>query len=84
MPNLFSRFARDESGGVNAIELGLIAAGISIAIIAIVMVLERPRSRYDLGAYIPSIAQTKRNITENPSAESAVGSGLSIEMRKDN
>ena len=35
MTNLFSRFIRDESGAT-AIEYGLIAAGISIAIIAVV------------------------------------------------
>ena len=34
MKNLFVRFVKDDSGA-NAIELGLIAAGISIAIIAI-------------------------------------------------
>jgi pilus assembly protein Flp/PilA len=35
MKNLFARFAKDESGAT-AIEYGLIAAGISLAIIAIV------------------------------------------------
>ncbi|MEG6508451.1 Flp family type IVb pilin [Methyloligella sp. 2.7D] len=35
MKNLFARFAKDESGAT-AIEYGLIAAGISIAIITIV------------------------------------------------
>ena len=34
MKNLFVRFIKDHSGA-NAIELGLIAAGISVAIIAI-------------------------------------------------
>ena len=35
MKTLFSRFAKDESGAT-AIEYGLIAAGISVAIIAVV------------------------------------------------
>ncbi|HWL30491.1 MAG TPA: Flp family type IVb pilin [Xanthobacteraceae bacterium] len=35
MKNLVSRFAKDESGAT-AIEYGLIAAGISVAIIAVV------------------------------------------------
>lgn len=35
MKNLFSRFVSDESGAT-AIEYGLIAAGISVAIIAVV------------------------------------------------
>ena len=35
MTNLVSRFAKDESGAT-AIEYGLIAAGISVAIIAVV------------------------------------------------
>jgi pilus assembly protein Flp/PilA len=35
MKNLFARFAKDESGAT-AIEYGLIAAGISVAIIAVV------------------------------------------------
>jgi pilus assembly protein Flp/PilA len=35
MKNLFARFAKDESGAT-AIEYGLIAAGISLAIIAVV------------------------------------------------
>ena len=35
MKNLFARFVKDESGAT-AIEYGLIAAGISLAIIAIV------------------------------------------------
>lgn len=35
MNNLFARFVRDESGAT-AIEYGLIAAGISVAIIAVV------------------------------------------------
>jgi len=35
MKNLFMRFAKDESGAT-AIEYGLIAAGISVAIIAVV------------------------------------------------
>jgi pilus assembly protein Flp/PilA len=35
MKSLFSRFAKDESGAT-AIEYGLIAAGISVAIIAVV------------------------------------------------
>ena len=35
MPKLFARFVKDESGAT-AIEYGLIAAGISLAIIAIV------------------------------------------------
>ena len=35
MSNLLSRFARDESGAT-AIEYGLIAAGISVAIITVV------------------------------------------------
>jgi pilus assembly protein Flp/PilA len=35
MKNLFDRFAKDESGAT-AIEYGLIAAGISVAIIAVV------------------------------------------------
>ena len=35
MKNLFVRFAKDESGAT-AIEYGLIAAGISVAIIAVV------------------------------------------------
>jgi pilus assembly protein Flp/PilA len=35
MKNLISRFAKDESGAT-AIEYGLIAAGISVAIIAVV------------------------------------------------
>jgi pilus assembly protein Flp/PilA len=35
MKNLFSRFAKDESGAT-AIEYGLIAAGIALAIIAVV------------------------------------------------
>ena len=35
MKNLFKNFARDESGAT-AIEYGLIAAGISVAIVAIV------------------------------------------------
>jgi pilus assembly protein Flp/PilA len=34
MSNLFKRFAKDESGAT-AIEYGLIAAGISVAIIAV-------------------------------------------------
>jgi pilus assembly protein Flp/PilA len=38
MKNLFSRFVSDESGAT-AIEYGLIAAGISLAIIAIVNTL---------------------------------------------
>ena len=38
MRKLVQRFARDESGAT-AIEYGLIAAGISIAIIAVVRVL---------------------------------------------
>jgi pilus assembly protein Flp/PilA len=38
MKNLISRFAKDESGAT-AIEYGLIAAGISLAIIAIVNTL---------------------------------------------
>jgi len=38
MTNLFARFIKDESGAT-AIEYGLIAAGISIAIIAIVNTL---------------------------------------------
>jgi pilus assembly protein Flp/PilA len=38
MKNLFSRFVKDESGAT-AIEYGLIAAGISLAIIAIVNTL---------------------------------------------
>jgi pilus assembly protein Flp/PilA len=38
MKNLFLRFAKDESGAT-AIEYGLIAAGISLAIIAIVNTL---------------------------------------------
>jgi pilus assembly protein Flp/PilA len=35
MKNLFSKFAKDESGAT-AIEYGLIAAGISVAIITVV------------------------------------------------
>jgi pilus assembly protein Flp/PilA len=35
MKNLFKRFAKDESGAT-AIEYGLIAAGIAVAIIAVV------------------------------------------------
>jgi pilus assembly protein Flp/PilA len=35
MKNLFARFAKDESGAT-AIEYGLIAAGIALAIIAVV------------------------------------------------
>lgn len=35
MKNLFARFVKDESGAT-AIEYGLIAAGISVAIIAVV------------------------------------------------
>ena len=35
MSNIFSRFMKDESGAT-AIEYGLIAAGISVAIIAVV------------------------------------------------
>ena len=35
MKNLFARFAKDETGAT-AIEYGLIAAGISVAIIAVV------------------------------------------------
>jgi pilus assembly protein Flp/PilA len=38
MKNLISRFAKDESGAT-AIEYGLIAAGISVAIISVVMTL---------------------------------------------
>ncbi len=38
MKNLVMRFAKDESGAT-AIEYGLIAAGISVAIIAVVQVL---------------------------------------------
>ncbi|XSG81587.1 MAG: Flp family type IVb pilin [Methyloligella sp. ZOD6] len=38
MKNLFARFAKDESGAT-AIEYGLIAAGISVAIIALVSTL---------------------------------------------
>jgi pilus assembly protein Flp/PilA len=38
MKNLVSRFVRDESGAT-AIEYGLIAAGISVAIIAVVNTL---------------------------------------------
>ena len=38
MKTLFSRFAKDESGAT-AIEYGLIAAGISVAIIAVVNTL---------------------------------------------
>jgi pilus assembly protein Flp/PilA len=38
MTNLFKRFAKDESGAT-AIEYGLIAAGISVAIIAAVQSL---------------------------------------------
>jgi len=38
MKNLFSRFVKDESGAT-AIEYGLIAAGISVAIIIIVFQL---------------------------------------------
>jgi len=38
MKNLFSRFVNDESGAT-AIEYGLIAAGISVAIIATVQAL---------------------------------------------
>ncbi|MBN8936058.1 MAG: Flp family type IVb pilin [Rhizobiales bacterium] len=38
MKNLISRFAKDESGAT-AIEYGLIAAGISVAIISVVQTL---------------------------------------------
>jgi pilus assembly protein Flp/PilA len=38
MSNLFKRFVKDESGAT-AIEYGLIAAGISVAIIAVVNTL---------------------------------------------
>ena len=41
MKNLISRFVKDESGAT-AIEYGLIAAGISLAIIAVVMVYTKP------------------------------------------
>ena len=40
MKRVFSRFLRDESGAT-AIEYGLIAAGISVAIIAVVQGLSR-------------------------------------------
>ena len=40
MKTVFSRFLKDESGAI-AIEYGLIAAGISVAIIAVVQGLSR-------------------------------------------
>ena len=45
MKSLFLRFMRDESGAT-AIEYGLIAAGISVAIIAVVNTLGGPAAEH--------------------------------------
>ena len=66
MKNLVSRFVKDESGAT-AIEYGLIAAGISVAIIAVVQ---------GLGSKLnpPSASQTQLAVS-NRRIASAKGSG---------